>query len=88
MLEHMDIDMLKRGREKMVIDILEDEIIHPNKIAFFSLVILVRNKDKLCLDYNGELNKITLKEKFPILVIEELLDDLYGAIYFTKLDIH
>ena len=41
---------------------------------------------RLCADYT-QLNKHTVLDKFPILVVEELLDELFGAAYFFKIDL-
>lgn len=80
----------KKGKiEILVQELLDVEAIRESKSSFLSLVILVRKKDgsfRMCIDYQ-ELNKITVKDKFPIPTIDELLDELNGVILFTRLDL-
>jgi hypothetical protein len=51
------------------------------------MVLKKHNTWRLCLDFHS-FNKLTIKDKFHIPFIGDLLDELSGAQYFTKLDLH
>jgi hypothetical protein len=51
---------------------------------------MVLNKEEywyMFYDFQA-LNNLNIKEKFPILVIDEILDDIHGDILFNKLGLH
>ena len=73
----------------MVDKMLEDGIIGASQSSHSALVMIIHKKEgswHMCLDYR-EFNKITIKDKFITPAIDELLDELHGEVYFTKLDL-
>ena len=68
--------------ERLVPKMLQEGIIQPSMSPYFNMVLLVRKQYgswRFCVDYRA-LNKVTVVDKFTILIIEELLDELHGAI--------
>ena len=74
--------------ESQLKKMLAQGVIRPSTSSFASPVLLVRKKDgtwRFCIDYR-HLNAITVKHKHPMPVVDELLDELAGSKWFTKLD--
>jgi hypothetical protein len=79
----------KTELERQCVEMLRSGIIWPSSSVFSALILLVKKHDgswRFFIDYRA-LSDRTMKDKFPIPVVEELLDELCGARFFIKLDL-
>ena len=67
--------------------LLDKNCIHPSVSPWGALVLFVKKKDdtfRICIDYR-QLNKMTIKNKYPLLRIYYLFDQIGGARIFSKI---
>src|SRR5829696_6735296 len=82
----LELDTMREELNKL----LKNGSIKPSCSPYGTLVIFVKKKDGklwMCIDYHA-LNKITIKNRFPIPLIDDLMDHLHSAKVFTKIDLH
>ncbi|XP_070014694.1 uncharacterized protein [Nicotiana sylvestris] len=79
---------LKELKEQLK-DLLEKGFIKHSTSPWSALILFIRKKDgslRMCIDYR-QLNKVTIKNKYHLPRIDDLFDQLQGAIYFSKIDL-
>ncbi|XP_070046769.1 uncharacterized protein [Nicotiana tomentosiformis] len=87
-LYHMEPMELKELKEQLQV-LLDEGFIQPSVSPWDAPVLFVKNKDGsmwMCIDY-GQLNKVTLKNKYLLPRIDNLFDQLQGATVFSKIDL-
>lgn len=79
----------KEAMEDIITELIKTEEIRTSDSPYASPAVMVRKKDgswRMCVDYR-QLNSQTVQNKFPMPIIEDLLDELHGAKIFSKLDL-
>ncbi|GJU38741.1 putative reverse transcriptase domain-containing protein [Tanacetum coccineum] len=78
-----------RELSKKLQELLEKEFIRPSSSSWGASVLFVKKKDgsfQMCIDYR-ELNKLTVKNRYPLPRINDLFDQLQGSSVYSKIDL-
>jgi hypothetical protein len=78
-----------RGLKEQLQELLVRGFICPSVSPWGGPVLFVKKKDgslRMCIDY-WELNRVTMKNKYPLPRIDDLFDQLKGASKFSKIDL-
>lgn len=70
-------------------DLLDKSFIRPSISPLGAPVLFIKKKDgslRMFIDYR-QLNKVTIRNKYPLPHIEDLFDQLQGAAHFSKIDL-
>ncbi|KAF5818242.1 putative nucleotidyltransferase, Ribonuclease H [Helianthus annuus] len=70
-------------------ELLDKGFIRPSSSPWGAPVLFVKKKDgtfRMCIDYR-ELNKVTVKNRYPLPRIDDLFDQLQGSSYYSKIDL-
>ncbi|GKB45972.1 putative reverse transcriptase domain-containing protein [Tanacetum coccineum] len=71
-------------------ELLEKGFIRPSSSPWGAPVLFVKKKDgsfRMCIDYR-ELNKLTVKNRYPLPRIDDLFDQLQGSSVYSKIDLY
>ncbi|GKA81569.1 putative reverse transcriptase domain-containing protein [Tanacetum coccineum] len=74
---------------KQLQELLEKGFIRPSSSPWGAPVLFVKKKDgsfRICIDYR-ELNKLTIKNRYPLPRIDDLFDQLQGSSVYSKIDL-
>jgi hypothetical protein len=78
-----------RELKEQLQDLLDKKFIRPSVSPWGAPVLFVKKKDgsmRLCIDYR-QLNRVTVRNRYPLSRIDDLFDQLQGAQFFSKIDL-
>ncbi|GJS70415.1 putative reverse transcriptase domain-containing protein, partial [Tanacetum coccineum] len=84
------MDWLSKHKPEIIFRKKDKGFIRPSHSLWVAPVLFIKKKDgsfRMCIDYR-ELNKMTIKNCYPLPRIDDLLDQLQGSRYFSVIDLH